>query len=59
MEKYYTLKETSEILNVKVRTLRKRIEEGKIIAKKYEGSNMLYVSQKEIERVQGEMKWKY
>lgn len=56
MEKYYTLKETSEILNVKIRTLRKRIQEGKIIAKKYEGSNMLYVSQKEIERVQGEMK---
>lgn len=56
MEKYYTLKETSEILNVKIRTLRKRIEEGRIIAKKYNGSNMLYISEKEIERVQGEMK---
>jgi excisionase family DNA binding protein len=56
MEKYYTLKETSEILNVKIRTLRLWIDKGKITAKKYNGSNMLYVSQKEIERVQGEMK---
>jgi predicted site-specific integrase-resolvase len=56
MEKYYTLKETSEILNVKVRTLRLWIEKGKLITKKYGCGKMHYVSEKEIERVQGEMK---
>lgn len=57
MEKYYTLKETSEILNVKIRTLRLWIDNGKLVAKKY-GSNTskLYVSESEINRLLGEMK---
>lgn len=56
MEKYYTLKEMSEILNVKIRTLRLWIEKGKIITKKYGCGKMHYVSEKEIERLQKEMK---
>lgn len=56
MEKQYTLKEASELLNIKVRLLRKRINEKKIIAKKYDGSNMLYISESELNRYMENMK---
>lgn len=56
MEKFYTLKETAEILNVKLRTIRLWVEKKKINIKKYPGSKFCYVSEKEIERIQGDMR---
>lgn len=56
MEKQYTLKEASELLNIKLRLLRKRIYEGNIVAKKYKGSNLLYISESEINRYMENMK---
>ena len=56
MEKQYTLKEAAEILNIPVSLLRVRISQGYVKAKKYEGSNRLYVSESELNRVQGNMR---
>lgn len=56
MEKQYTLKEASEMLNIKVRTLRKMIYDKKIVAKKYEGLWTLYISESEIKRLVESMK---
>ena len=56
MEKQYTLKEAAKLLNIPLTLLRVRISQGYVIAKKYEGSNRLYVSESEINRVMGNMK---
>lgn len=56
MEKQYTLKEASEILNIKVRTLYKLITDGKIKAKKYEGLSTWYISESEINRLMENMR---
>ena len=56
MEKQYTLKETANLLNIPIRLLYVRIKQGYVKAKKYEGSNRLYVSESELNRVQGNMK---
>lgn len=50
--KYYTLKETSDILNLSIRTLRQWIIQGKLKAIKYAGGKFWYVSDKEIIRIQ-------
>lgn len=55
MEKQYTLKEASELLNIKVRTLRVLINNKTITAKKYKNLNVLYIAESEIERYQKEM----
>lgn len=55
MEKYYDLAETAEILGVSVRTLRDWQRKNKLKAQRYYGGNKWYVSQKEIERLQGNM----
>ena len=56
MEKQFTLKQAAELLNIPLTLLRVRISQGYVIAKKYEGSNRLYVSEKEINRVMENMK---
>ena len=55
MEKVYTLAEASEILNVKLRTLRDWVYKGKLGAIRYEGSRLTYISAKEIRRIQKNM----
>ena len=52
MEKHYDLVETAEILGVKVRTLRKWLKDGFLVAHRYEGKKKWYVSQSEIDRLQ-------
>ena len=52
MEKHYSLKETAEILGIKVRTVRDWIFKGKIKAGKYEDGKKWYISKSEIERLQ-------
>lgn len=56
MEKNYNVRETSKILGLTVRTVRQWIHDGKLIAKKYGGGKMWYISQREIERVQKQMR---
>ena len=53
---YYTIRQTSDILGVKVRTIREWIKKGKIKAEKndYKHSNQWYISDDEINRVRGE-----
>lgn len=55
MEKHYSLKETAEILGIKVRTVRDWIFKGKIKAGKYEDGKKWYIAKSEIERLQGNM----
>ena len=55
MEKYYSLNETAEILGVKIRTLRKWLKDGFLMAHRYEGKKKWYVSQSEIDRLQNKM----
>lgn len=55
MEKYYGLNEASEILGVKVRTLRLWLKTGFVNAQRYEGKKKWYISQSEIERLQAKM----
>lgn len=55
MEKHYSLMETSEILGVKVRTLRAWLKDGFLIAHRYDGKKKWYVSQSEIDRLQSKM----
>lgn len=49
----YSLRQASNILGVKVRTLREWIRNGKIKAQKYEISNRWFITQSEIDRVTG------
>ncbi len=56
MERQYTLKEAAQILNVPISLLRVRISQGYVKAKKYEGSNRLYISETELQRVMDNMK---
>ncbi len=55
MEKYYSLNETAEILGIKIRTLRKWLKDGFLMAHRYEGKKKWYVSQSEIDRLQSKM----
>lgn len=49
--KHYTVRQTSELLGIKVRTVRDWISKGKIRAVKYDGSNRWFISHKEIQRI--------
>ena len=52
----YSIKETAEVLGIKVRTVREWIKKGKIKAAKndYRHSNQWFISEDEIKRVRGE-----
>lgn len=53
MEGYCTLRETAQVLGIKVRTIREWIRKGKIKAEKnnYKHSNYWYISESEISRI--------
>lgn len=52
---WYNIKETAEILGIKVRTVREWIKTGKIRAEKndYRHSNQWFISEDEIMRIKG------
>lgn len=54
MEKRYSIRQASELLGIKVRTVREWIRLGKIKATKYEVSNRWFISESEIKRLRGE-----
>lgn len=54
MDKNYSLRQASELLGIKVRTVRDWIGKGKIKAEKYGCSNRWFVSESEIARIRGE-----
>ena len=54
MEKRYNIKQASELLGIKVRTVREWIKLGKLKAEKYEVSNRWFIYESEIKRVRGE-----
>ncbi len=49
---YYSVRQTSELLGIKVRTVREWIKTGKLKAVKYDVSNRWFISDEEIKRVQ-------
>lgn len=53
MEKTYTIRQTSRILGMSVRTVREWIWTGRLKASKYPGSNMWRISETEITRITG------
>lgn len=55
-EKHYNLRDTAEILGIKIRTARAWVHDGKLNAVKYGDSNRLYVPESEIIRKQNEEK---
>lgn len=54
VEKYYGIKQTSELLGLKMRTVRDWVIKGKIKAIKYQGSNRWSIPESEVKRVRGE-----
>ena len=54
VEKYYGIKKTSELLGLKMRTVRDWVVKGKIKAIKYQGSNRWSIPESEVKRVRGE-----
>lgn len=54
LEKHYNLRETAEILGIKIRTARAWVHDGKLNAVRYGDSNRLYVPESEIIRKQSE-----
>lgn len=54
VEKYYGIKKTSELLGLKMRTVRDWVIKGKIKAIKYQGSNRWSIPESEVKRVRGE-----
>lgn len=53
MQKHYTIKDSSKLLGIKVRTVREWIKTGKLKAVKYPNCNMWFIPQDEIIRITG------
>ena len=53
MEKNYSLRQASEVLGIRVRTVREWIRQGKLKAQKYPISNRWFITEDEIKRVTG------
>lgn len=56
IEKNYSIKQAAKLLGIQVRTVREWLRKGTIKAKKYEGCPMWFISEKEIDRIQKDMK---
>lgn len=52
IEKNYNITQASQILGVKVRTVRDWIKQGKLKAIKYPTSNRWFIAESEIKRIQ-------
>ena len=55
-ETHYNVRETAEILGIKIRTARAWVHDGMLNAVRYGDSNRLYVPESEIIRKQSEEK---
>ena len=53
-QKYYNVRQTANLLGIKVRTVREWIRNGKLRAAKYEVSNRWFISEEEIKRIRNE-----
>lgn len=53
MQKRYNIKQASELLGIKVRTVREWIKQGKLKAEKYNCSNRWFITEDEINRLGG------
>jgi predicted site-specific integrase-resolvase len=51
VEKFYSIRQTSELLGIKVRTVREWIRKGKLKAQKYDVSNRWFIAEGEIQRL--------
>lgn len=51
MEKHYSIRQASNLLGIKVRTVREWIRNGKLKAVKYGVSNRWFISEEEIARL--------
>lgn len=56
IEKNYSIKQAAKLLGIQVRTVREWLRKGTIKAKKYEGCPMWFISEKELDRIQKDMK---
>lgn len=54
IEKNYSIRQASDLLGIKVRTMRTWIKKNKIKAQKYDCSNRWFIPESEITRVRGE-----
>lgn len=50
-EKRYNIRQASNLLGIKVRTIREWIRNGKLKAQKYEVSNRWFITESEVERI--------
>lgn len=53
--KYYTIQEAAKVLNVKERTVRLWLHDGRLKGSKYNRSKRWYISDKEISRKKAEL----
>lgn len=53
VEKMYNIRQASNLLGIKVRTVREWIRNGKLKAGKYDVSNRWFIPASEIERLTG------
>ena len=53
MERYYSIRQASNLLGIKVRTVREWIRKGKLHAIKYGESNRWFIPETEIKRITG------
>ena len=53
MDNMYSVRQTSNLLGIKVRTVREWIRNGKLKAVKYETGNHWYIPESEIKRIRG------
>lgn len=51
--KNYNIRQTSNLLGIKVRTVREWIRQGKLKAQKYPVSNRWFITEDEIKRITG------
>lgn len=54
MRQFYTIREASQLLGIKVRTVRSWISKGKIKAAKFPGSRRWVIPDTEIVRLRGQ-----
>ena len=52
MDRFYSIRQASNLLGIKVRTVREWIRRGKLKAVKYGVSNRWFISEDEIRRIQ-------
>lgn len=55
MERGYSLNQVAELLGIKIRTVREWVHNGKLKARRIEGSRRYIVLESEVKRLRGEL----